>query len=171
MACFACRVVELMQFALYLPVYRIFGAALLKLRVGGRFVRAVLALLVLALVLPVMDMACAHAHSYRYQRTRYVSAASKASIKLEAMPELGQRIYHAIVNGETLPHEKDGSIFGNRERILPLRKRGYYREYTVAHPNVSNRGAQRIVCGGAITRPDVCYYSADHYNSFQKIIP
>lgn len=168
MACFACRVVELMQFALSLPVYRIFGVDILKPRVGGRFVRAALAVLALALALPAMDMASAHARSYRYQRTRYVSAAS---IKLDAMPELGQRIYHAIVNGETLPHEKDGSIFGNRERILPLRKRGYYREYTVAHPNASNRGAQRIVCGGAITRPDVCYYSADHYNSFQKIIP
>lgn len=160
-----------MQFALSLPVCRIFGVALLKFRVGRRFVRAALAVLALALALPAMDMASAHARSYRYQRTRSVSSASKASIRLEAMPELGQRIYHAIVSGEALPFEKDGSIFGNRERILPLRKRGYYREYTVAHPNASNRGARRIVCGGATTRPDVCYYSADHYNSFQKIIP
>ena len=39
-------------------------------------------------------------------------------------------------------------MFGNRERLLPTEKRGYYREYTVTTPGSRDRGARRIVCGG-----------------------
>jgi ribonuclease len=70
------------------------------------------------------------------------------------------------------PYEKDGSVFGNRERLLPASPRGYYREYTVKTPGAKNRGARRIVCGGKPpTRPEACFYTADHYASFQRIAP
>lgn len=62
-------------------------------------------------------------------------------------------------------------MFGNRERLLPISKRGYYREYTVKTPGSRDRGARRIVCGGKATTPDACFYSADHYGSFRKIVP
>ena len=62
-------------------------------------------------------------------------------------------------------------VFGNRERLLPLQKRGYYREYTVATPGSRDRGARRIVCGGAASRPENCYYTDDHYASFRRIVP
>ena len=62
-------------------------------------------------------------------------------------------------------------VFGNRERLLPLNTRGYYREYTVKTPGSQDRGARRIVCGGPATVPDACYYTADHYASFRKIVP
>ena len=63
-------------------------------------------------------------------------------------------------------------MFGNRERLLPAYRRGYYREYTVRTPGVRHRGARRIVCGGQRpTQPDACYYTADHYSSFRRIEP
>ena len=73
--------------------------------------------------------------------------------------------------GWALPTRKDGTVFGNRERILPAQKRGYYREYTVKTPGARNRGARRIVCGGQQPRmPDACYYTSDHYASFRVIV-
>ena len=51
------------------------------------------------------------------------------------------------------------------------KKRGYYREYTVASANTRDRGARRIVCGGQATAPDNCYYTDDHYASFRRIVP
>lgn len=74
-----------------------------------------------------------------------------------------------IRKGGPFPYDRDGVRFGNRERILPDRPRGYYREYTVATPGAGNRGARRIVCGGAPAAPDVCYYTDDHYRSFRRI--
>jgi ribonuclease T1 len=63
-------------------------------------------------------------------------------------------------------------VFGNRERILPAQKRGYYREYTVKTPYSRDRGARRIVCGGSQpSQPEACYYTSDHYASFKRIAP
>jgi len=61
-------------------------------------------------------------------------------------------------------------VFANRERLLPARNRGYYREYTVMTPGSRDRGARRIVCGGQTKAPDICFYSDDHYASFRKIV-
>lgn len=76
-----------------------------------------------------------------------------------------------IHQGGPFHYAKDGSVFGNRERLLPARGRGYYREYTVKTPGARDRGARRIVCGGSQpTRPEHCYYTADHYASFARIV-
>jgi ribonuclease T1 len=87
------------------------------------------------------------------------------------LPRQGEQVYGLIQQGGPFAHEKDGVVFGNRERLLPLEKRGYYREYTVATPGAHNRGIRRIVCGGHARTPDICYYTADHYASFRKIVP
>ncbi len=93
------------------------------------------------------------------------------TISLQALPAPGVETYRNIQRGVPFPYEKDGVVFGNRERLLPMQKRGYYREYTVKTPGSRDRGAQRIVCGGAATAPDACYYTADHYASFRTIVP
>lgn len=93
------------------------------------------------------------------------------TLEISALPLQGRETYQLIHQGGPFPFEKDGVVFGNRERLLPLEKRGYYREYTVKTPGASNRGARRIVCGGAPKAPDACYYTADHYASFRKIVP
>ncbi len=92
-------------------------------------------------------------------------------VALSALPVQGQETHYLIRQGGPFPYNKDGVIFGNRERILPMQKRGYYREYTVKTPGSRDRGARRIVCGGPATTPDACFYSADHYASFRKIVP
>ena len=74
--------------------------------------------------------------------------SSEESIALTDLPVQGQRTYQAILDGGPFRYDKDGTVFGNRERILPAARRGHYREYTVPTPGARNRGARRIVCGG-----------------------
>ena len=93
------------------------------------------------------------------------------SIAVAELPRQGAQVYGLIHQGGPFAYEKDGVVFGNRERLLPAEKRGYYREYTVATPGARNRGVRRIVCGGQARTPDICYYTADHYASFRKIVP
>ncbi len=97
---------------------------------------------------------------------------AEATIAAAQLPVQGQRVLTLIYQGGPFKHDKDGTVFGNRERLLPLQARGYYREYTVRTPGVSHRGARRIVCGGKqVTAPDACYYTEDHYASFRRIVP
>jgi ribonuclease T1 len=98
-------------------------------------------------------------------------SAIDATVALNELPPQGIEIYRLIHQGGPFLYEKDGVVFGNRERLLPAQKRGYYREYTVKTPRSSNRGARRIVCGGPAAAPDTCFYTADHYASFRKIVP
>jgi ribonuclease T1 len=72
-----------------------------------------------------------------------------------------------IERGGPFPHDRDGSVFQNRERRLPDQPRGYYREYTVPTPGARDRGARRIVAGGQ--PPEVYYYTDDHYRSFRRV--
>jgi ribonuclease T1 len=98
-----------------------------------------------------------------------VQAAAPMSIS--GLPVQGQEVMGQIRRGGPFRYEKDGSVFGNRERLLPSQKRGYYREYTVPTPGLSHRGARRIVCGGFKPRwPEACYYTEDHYNSFRLVV-
>jgi guanyl-specific ribonuclease Sa len=72
-----------------------------------------------------------------------------------------------IEAGGPFPYRRDGVTFENRERLLPAKPRGYYREYTVPTPGSRDRGARRIVAGG--DPPEVFYYTADHYRSFRRV--
>jgi ribonuclease T1 len=93
-------------------------------------------------------------------------------VALAALPAQAKTTYQRILSGGPFPYEKDGTVFRNRERLLPIKTRGHYREYTVRTPGASNRGARRIVCGGQPpTQPEVCFYTADHYASFRRIVP
>lgn len=94
-----------------------------------------------------------------------------STISVAELPKQGQRVYALIASGGPFEYDKDGIVFGNRERQLPAYKRGYYREYTVKTSGLRNRGAKRIVCGGLrVQSPDACYYTDDHYASFRKIV-
>ena len=94
-----------------------------------------------------------------------------ASISALALPAEARATQQAIRVGGPFAAAKDGSVFGNRERHLALKPRGYYREYTVATPGVRSRGASRIVCGGTRpTEPEACFYTDDHYASFRRIV-
>ena len=64
------------------------------------------------------------------------------------------------------PYQQDGRTFANREKQLPARPRGYYREYTVKTPGARDRGARRIVAGAN----GEYYYTDDHYRTFRRIL-
>jgi len=98
--------------------------------------------------------------------------APSAVVALAELPSEAQTTHRLILKGGPFPFSKDGTVFGNRERLLAPQARGYYREYTVKTPGSRNRGARRIVCGGKPpTEPVACFYSDDHYASFRRIQP
>jgi len=100
-----------------------------------------------------------------------VTRAPSDTITLAALPPQGRDVMVQIRQGGPFRYEKDGTVFGNRERLLPRHKRGFYREYTVPTPGLSHRGARRIVCGGIqLQAPEACYYTEDHYASFKRIV-
>ena len=94
---------------------------------------------------------------------------SLPEVALAELPKEARDVYALVGAGGPFPFDRDGVVFGNRERLLPAKPRGYYHEYTVRTPGVKTRGARRLVCGGRKTEPDACYYSEDHYRSFRKI--
>lgn len=97
--------------------------------------------------------------------TTGLSVVAAADLRPQARAMLAR-----IKRGGPFPGYKDGVVFGNYERHLPSKPRGYYREYTVPTPGARNRGARRIVCGGVEHHPEVCYYTNDHYASFRRIV-
>jgi len=100
------------------------------------------------------------------------SAPALPPVARAALPAEAQSVTMTIYRGGPFDFPKDGIVFANRERLLPQQARGFYREYTVQTPGAHDRGARRIVCGGARPeRPDACYYTANHYATFQRIAP
>jgi ribonuclease T1 len=101
----------------------------------------------------------------------FLGLAQAREITRAELPGAARETLQLIAQGGPFPYKRDGVVFQNREKLLPLQSRGYYHEYTVTTPGVRHRGARRIVCGG-VTRqqPAACYYTADHYRSFRKII-
>jgi len=99
------------------------------------------------------------------------TAAPVAVVELKQLPQEARQTHALIHAGGPFPFRKDGTVFGNREHLLPGRARGFYREYTVPTPGARDRGARRIVCGGKQRQaPESCFYSADHYASFKRIV-
>ena len=97
------------------------------------------------------------------------TSADTVEIAAAQLPKEARDVLGRVKSGGPFRYDRDGVVFGNRERLLPAHPRGYYHEYTVPTPGATNRGARRIVCGGAKTAPDACYYTADHYQSFARI--
>lgn len=89
-----------------------------------------------------------------------------SGIAVRELPQEARQTLALIKAGGPFPYPKDGSVFGNREGLLPKRNRGYYREYTVKTPGAKDRGARRIVAGNS----GEYYYTDDHYRSFRRII-
>jgi guanyl-specific ribonuclease Sa len=91
-------------------------------------------------------------------------------IAVAQLPAEAQATLELIARGGPFRYSRDGVVFGNREKLLPLHARGYYHEYTVPTPGSKTRGARRIICGGAKFSVTECYYSDDHYQSFRRIV-
>jgi ribonuclease T1 len=92
--------------------------------------------------------------------------ALDAAVRASTLPPEARETLTLIRAGGPFPYQRDGTVFRNREGLLPKRERGYYREYTVKTPGARDRGARRIVAG----RNAEYYYTDDHYRSFRRII-
>jgi guanyl-specific ribonuclease Sa len=81
---------------------------------------------------------------------------------LSSLPVEVTQTLDLIERGGPFPHPRDGMTFSNRERLLPQRDEGHYKEYTVPTPGSPDRGARRLVTGS----PSELYYTDDHYETF-----
>lgn len=116
-------------------------------------------LVLLAVVLPAPVLARGEAPAPVAAGTAF------PEIAVAALPAEARVTLALIRAGGPFPYERDGIVFNNREKLLPLRARGWYREYTVRTPGVRTRGARRIVAA----RSGEFYYTEDHYASFRRI--
>ena len=90
-------------------------------------------------------------------------------VDVRQLPREARETLALIRAGGPFPYDKDGTVFGNRERLLPRQPRGYYTEYTVKTPGSRDRGARRIVAGGDPRSSGEYWYTDDHYRSFRRI--
>lgn len=101
---------------------------------------------------------------------RPAAVASAAGLPVQALsqlpPQAGQ-VWQLIQHGGPFRYRQDGVVFGNRERHLPQRQSSFYHEYTVPTPGAHDRGARRLITGGAAE----LYYTGDHYVSFVVVDP
>jgi ribonuclease T1 len=94
------------------------------------------------------------------------SCFADREIEKRELPKEAIETVALIKKGGPFPHQRDGVVFGNREKLLPARERNWYREYTVKTPGARDRGARRIVAG----RDGTLYYTDDHYRSFKRVL-
>jgi len=110
----------------------------------------------------------------RASATSSVSAAAPApkdtsglpTVQVAELPVQARETLDLIADGGPYPYPRDGVVFQNRERLLPRKAGGYYREYTVPTPGEDDRGARRIIVGKGGER----YWTSDHYASFSVIV-
>jgi len=105
-------------------------------------------------------LAIGSAFGFSFDRNPTVEPIFSANLPPEARQTLA-----LIKAGGPFPYERDGIVFGNFEKRLPLQTRGYYREYTVKTPWRRDRGPRRIIAG----QRDEYYYTDDHYRTFRRI--
>ena len=92
---------------------------------------------------------------------------SLADVSVKALPPEARETLRLIEKGGPYAFDRDGIVFGNFEKRLPIKERGYYHEFTVRTPGVKHRGERRIVTGKGGEK----YYSDDHYKTFKRIVP
>jgi len=86
-------------------------------------------------------------------------------VALSDLPPEASETEDLIASNGPFPYPQDGTVFDNREGILPACAGGYYHEYTVKTPGSPDRGARRIVTGQGGEH----FYTDDHYDTFSLI--
>lgn len=94
------------------------------------------------------------------------ATTSVGSVCYSALPSQAHDTLDLIDAGGPFPYDQDGTVFQNREGVLPGQSTGYYHEYTVITPGSPTRGARRIVTGEEVQED---YYTADHYETFDLV--
>jgi guanyl-specific ribonuclease Sa len=86
-------------------------------------------------------------------------------VAYEGDVDLAQTLARIAAGKRLSSHRNDGAEFQNRERRLPKRPAGYYREWVHPTPGLGGPGPQRIVTGGE----GEIYYTPDHYRTFERL--
>ncbi|MFH8344229.1 ribonuclease domain-containing protein [Streptomyces sp. NPDC018045] len=113
---------------------------------------------------PITTAAAPVAHTATVRTATHLAAVG--SICYSKLPAQAHETLDLIAKGGPFPYPQDGTVFSNREGVLPQQQSGYYHEYTVKTPGSPDRGARRIVTG---EQKDEDYYTADHYKSFDLV--
>ena len=145
----------------------------MKRRTGARVVAILLAgVLILSLVGGLLSSTATNDPSGGDDPATLVSAppVTQASdlppIALGELPGEAIDTLNLVAQDGPFPYDQDGSVFQNREGLLPPEAEGYYREYTVITPGEDDRGARRLVIGEG----NEVYYTDDHYESFRELV-
>lgn len=149
-------------------------------RIRDLFIPGVFALLILITLICVLagcgtsSGGTSHAPAGTPAATSSVGAGGRdhpddglATVRASDLPAEARATMGLIETGGPFPYHQDGSVFQNRERLLPRESAGYYHEYTVRTRGSADRGARRIITA----RDGTLYYTADHYDSFRRIVP
>ncbi|PIS02509.1 MAG: hypothetical protein COT85_04915 [Chlamydiae bacterium CG10_big_fil_rev_8_21_14_0_10_42_34] len=83
---------------------------------------------------------------------------------VESIVDLSSTI-ERIQKGIKFPHRNDGTIFKNREGLLPKKHSSYYREYVHPTPGIEGPGPRRVIIG----ENSEMFYSPDHYKTFIRL--
>ncbi|RII08122.1 Guanyl-specific ribonuclease Sa3 precursor [Streptomyces sp. YIM 130001] len=94
------------------------------------------------------------------------AVAAVGDICQSELPAEAHDTLELIEAGGPYPYPQDGTVFQNREGLLPDQSSDYYHEFTVETPGSPDRGARRIVTGESEQED---YYTADHYESFDLV--
>jgi ribonuclease T1 len=120
---------------------------------------ALLWALLTAILLGASNSALTRSHEDR-------AGAGIGTISTSQLPPEARDTLRLIGSGGPFRYANDGVVFGNRERLLPRKPQGYYKEYTVRTPGSRDRGARRIISG----QSGELYYTDDHYRNFRRIL-
>jgi len=124
-------------------------------------VKPLLTLLIAALAVFGLTTAAAQASQLQLQPP-CGDTSTYDEVPLSNLPPEATETADLIEQGGPFPYPQDGTVFQNREDLLPDCATGYYHEYTVQTPGSPDRGARRIVTGDAGEH----FYTDDHYASF-----
>src|SRR3990170_3508310 len=87
-------------------------------------------------------------------------------VPLSSLPPEAADTANLIEQGGPFPYPEDGTVFQNREGLLPDCAAGYYHLYTVPTPGAPDRGDRRLITG----QGGEYYYTPDRYASFVEVI-
>ena len=83
------------------------------------------------------------------------------TITVGELPREARQTLALIKEGGPFPYDRDGIVFGNFEKRLPIQVRGYYREDTFKTSWRRDRGPRPIVAG----KQGDYFYTEDHDRS------
>lgn len=138
---------------------------------GSRTSRSATLLVLITLLAGLFGLAGPTAVSAQpTHRVSAVAVQALPTVALSSLPSQATDTVRLVQKGGPFPYPQDGTVFQNREGLLPAQSSSYYHEYTVKTPGSSDRGARRIITGGgSLTSPAHWYYTGDHYASFSQV--